>query len=76
MQENSTPDHFIAYLYNETTGSESKLIQETLVQNSSCRKDFEVLQSVQRQLPKAKFNAAPITLQRILKYSKTSAVTI
>ena len=49
MQENSTPDHFIAYLYNETTGSESKLIQETLVQNSSCRKDFEVLQSVQRQ---------------------------
>ena len=76
MQENSTPDHFIAYLYNETTSSESRLIQETLNQDLAFRKDFEVLQTVKRQLPKAKFNAAPITLQRILKYSKTSAVTI
>jgi hypothetical protein len=73
MKQNFTPNHLVAYLYNEVSLSDTLAIQEAMHQSPDLMEDFEELSHAYQQLPKVQFRPAPATIQKILKYSARSA---
>ncbi len=76
MQQNFTPEHLIAYLYKETSVSESNEIQDAMLNDCVLQQQYDELKFVQMRLPNVTFKAAPAALQNILKYSEASTVAI
>jgi hypothetical protein len=72
MDQTSTPNMLIKYLYQETSATETLAISEDLQENILLREEYRELRKAYDQLPKVKFNAKPSTLQNILQYSKRS----
>ncbi len=70
MEQNSTPNQLVKFLYRETSSSETLNIAQALSDDPLLFEEFEGLQQAHQQLPKVKFKPAAKTIQSILAYSK------
>lgn len=70
MKQKFTLNHLIKYIYKETSVAETLAIQEALAQDFDLFLQYQELFFAYQQLPKVKFDAAPSTLNNILKYSQ------
>jgi hypothetical protein len=66
--DNFTPEHLIAYHYNELTLVERERMQEALESNWPLLEKYRVLQEATRTLDKAKTSPRPQVVQIIIDY--------
>ncbi|MEY3366923.1 MAG: hypothetical protein RI973_78 [Bacteroidota bacterium] len=74
MKQSFTQTDLLRFIYRETPALESMAIAEALKENPLLREEYEELCEGYLELPKAKFNAKPSTLQRILRYSQETTL--
>ena len=74
MTQKFTQQHLIQYIYKETSAAETLAIAGALQEDWDLNESYEELLLGYQQLPKAKFNPSPSTLNSILNYSKQTAV--
>ncbi len=74
MVHSFTKNDLVRYIYKETSIAETLAIDEALDQDCVLKDAYQELLSGYRQLPKAGFNAAPTTIQNILRYSQRTAL--
>lgn len=70
MKQKFTPNQLVKYIYKESSVAETLAIQEALQQDFGLFQQYQELFFAYQQLPKVKFDAAPATLNNILKYSQ------
>ena len=66
--DNFTPEHLIAYHYNELTLAERERMQEALESNWPLMEKYRVLQEATRTLDKAKTSPRHQVVQTIIDY--------
>lgn len=74
MKQTFTTNQLIRFMYKETSASETFAIKKALSSSIELMEEFKLLQSAHQQLPKVKFNPKRSTLQKILRYSKSTAI--
>ncbi len=74
MEQNSTQNLFVKFLYRETTFTETSKVKQMLATDRVVFEEMEGLRKTFRQLPKVKFKPANETISKILSYSKFSLV--
>jgi hypothetical protein len=74
MKQSFTQTDLLRFIYRETPAFESTAIAQALKENPLLREEYEELYEGYLELPKARFNAKPSTLQRILLHSKETAL--
>ena len=74
MKQNFTPEDLMAYLYAETSLSSRLAIQDALRRDPVLAQELEQLRMSTRQFPKVKFTAPKLSTQRIMDYSRSTAV--
>jgi hypothetical protein len=74
MEQTFTQSSLIKYLYQETSAAETIAIREALQDDILLREKYEELRRAYEQLPGVKFSPKQATLQKILEYSKSSAL--
>jgi hypothetical protein len=74
MEKISTNFDLIRSLYNETTVSENRTLNQDLAENAELRAEYNMLRDAKNALPKVLFNPSESALDRILAFSRTSAV--
>ena len=74
MEELSTQQHnLIKFLYNETSMSEDLALQCEMSFDNFLFDEYELLRTAKQALPKALFNPSDSVLDKILRYSRTTA---
>jgi hypothetical protein len=74
MKQNFTPEDLMAYLYAETSLSLRLAVQDALRRDPVLAQELEQLRMSKRQFPKVKFTAPKRSLQRIMNYSRSTAL--
>ena len=74
MEQNSTRNLFIKFLYRETSSTETSRVKQLLATDRAAFEEMEGLRKAFRQLPKVKFKPTNETLSKILTYSRFSFV--
>jgi hypothetical protein len=74
MEKISTNFDLIRSLYNETTASENRTLNQDLAENADLRAEYNLLRDAKNALPKVLFNPSESALDRILAFSRTTAV--
>ena len=74
MKEKISTNNLIKYIYNETSVTETLAIEDALRTDWTLNEEYAELLTAYHQLPKAKFNPSPDSIQSILKYSAQTAV--
>jgi hypothetical protein len=74
MEKISTNFDLIRSLYNETTASENRILNQDLAENADLRAEYNMLRDAKNALPKVLFNPSESALDRILAFSRTTAV--
>jgi cell shape-determining protein MreC len=74
MEKISTNFDLIRSLYNETTASENQSLKQELAQNAELNAEYAQLREAKNALPKVLFNPSESVLDRILAFSRTTAV--
>ena len=74
MKQTYTKNHLLKYLYRETSLSETLAIEEALVEDRNLFEELQGLKEAYSQLPKVKFNPSSSTIDKILSYSKQTAL--
>ncbi|MCB0636828.1 MAG: hypothetical protein KDC54_09445 [Lewinella sp.] len=74
MKHNFTPEDFIAFLYHETSTSDRLAMEDALHGDPALAAELEGLRRAKNLLPRVKFNAAERSLQRVLSYSRSTAL--
>jgi hypothetical protein len=65
---NFTPEHLIAYHYNELTLAERELMQDALASNWPLMEKYRVVQEATKNLDKALTSPRRETVQKIIDY--------
>lgn len=73
MEKISTNLDLVRSLYNETTASENRILNQDIANNAELKAEYEVLREGKDALPKVFFNPSESVLGRILAYSRTTA---
>ena len=73
MEKISTNFDLIRSLYNETTASENRTLNQYLAENAELRTEYNMLRDAKNALPKVLFNPSESALDRILAFSRTTA---
>lgn len=73
MQQTLTPNDLIAYLYNETSASQTMAVREALHRDPALQFELRELRQAQRELPRVKFNAPARILDRVRRYGRAAA---
>jgi hypothetical protein len=76
MEETTTPDIFVQFLYRELSAMEAIETAQMIDQYPSLRQEFSALQSAKMQLPKVLFNPSADVLNRIKAYSASTALEV
>ncbi|MDZ7877994.1 MAG: hypothetical protein U5L45_10000 [Saprospiraceae bacterium] len=74
MEKISTNLDLIRSLYNETSASENQSLKQELARNSELNAEYVQLREAKNALPKVLFNPSESVLDRILAFSRTTAV--
>jgi cell shape-determining protein MreC len=74
MEKISTNFDLIRSLYNETSASENESLKQELAQNAELNAEYRQLREAKNALPKVLFNPSDSVLDRILAFSRTTAV--
>ncbi len=74
MEQNSTSDLLIQFLYKETSAAESMAVQEALMTDINLLEEYNELFSAYRELPKVTFRPSSSALRNILRYSERTAL--
>jgi cell shape-determining protein MreC len=74
MEKISTNFDLIRSLYNETSASENQSLKQELAQNVELNAEYTQLREAKNALPKVLFNPSESVLDRILAFSRTTAV--
>lgn len=74
MKHKFTPEDLIAYLYHETSTSDRLALEAAFHADPAMASEMEELRRAKHYLPKVKFNAADRSLQRVLSYSRSTAL--
>jgi len=74
MQKETTLNQLVSLLYRETATLETLEWENRLEEDQPLKEAFNDLKAAFHQLPKVKFDVNPSTLQKILGYSRSTAV--
>ncbi|MEY3052858.1 MAG: hypothetical protein RLY31_2643 [Bacteroidota bacterium] len=74
MKQPYTSLDLVRHLYGEGFPSENTELRFALDENPLLREEFQELQQALRHLPRDMFNAKPTTLQKIMRYSASTAL--
>ena len=70
MVNTFTQKQLLRLLYGECDTTTKQLLNEEIQQNYQLKEEHETLKMAKYILPKVWFNASPLTLRNILRYSK------
>lgn len=73
MEELSTHNNLVRFLYQETSLREDIVLQKLMVSDASLQEEYNMLKDTKQQLPKVLFNPSPSVLDRIMNHSRTTA---
>ena len=73
MEELSTKNNLVRFLYQETSFKEEIVLKNNMSFDSALQAEYDLLKTAQQQLPKVLFNPSTSVLDKILKYSRTTA---
>lgn len=76
MEETTTPDLLVQYLYRELSAVDAVETAQLLDYDFQLRQEFTALQSAKLQLPKVLFNPSADVLNRIKAYSSSTAFEV
>jgi hypothetical protein len=74
MEKISTNFDLIRSLYNETSASENRALNQELAENAALKAEYNMLREAKNVLPKVLFNPSESALDRILAFSRSTAV--
>jgi anti-sigma factor RsiW len=74
MKHKFTPEDFIAFLYHETSTSDRLAMEAAIHSDPALAAEMEGLRRAKDLLPAVKFNAGEHSLQRVLSYSRSTAL--
>jgi hypothetical protein len=74
MEKISTNLDLVRSLYNETSASENRALRQDLAKNSDLKAEYTMLRNAKNALPKVLFDPSESVLDRILAFSRTTAV--
>jgi hypothetical protein len=74
MEKISTNLDLIRSLYNETSASENRALRQDFANNADLKAEYTMLRNAKNALPKVLFNPSESVLDRILAFSRTTAV--
>ena len=69
METHYTQNFLLKYLYNETSLTQKLEIENAISTDEETNKEFQILRSGYKKLPKAKFYPADTVMNKILNYS-------
>ena len=74
MQKESTLNQLVRLLYRETSTLETLELEHHLTEEDTHQAAFDDLKAAYIQLPKVTFDVKPSILQKVLGYSRRTAV--
>ena len=74
MEKISTNLDLIRSLYNETSANENQVLKQDMANNADLKAEYAMLRQAKNALPKVLFNPSELALNRILAYSRITAV--
>jgi len=74
MTEKSTLNHLVRFIYKETKLTENLAIEEDLDQDWNLREAYFELFDAFKALPKAVFKPSNASINKIMKYSRNTAL--
>jgi cell shape-determining protein MreC len=74
MEKISTNFDLIRSLYNETSASENRALTQELAENSELKAEYNMLRAAKNALPKVLFSPSESAIDRILAFSRSTAV--
>jgi hypothetical protein len=74
MKQIFTRTSLVKHLYHETSATERVAVESALQEDFLLREKYEDLRRAYEQLPRVQFSPKPATLQKILQYSKRTAL--
>jgi hypothetical protein len=74
MEKISTNFDLIRSLYNETSANENRALTQELAENAELKAEYIMLREAKNALPKVLFNPSESALDRILAFSRSTAV--
>ena len=74
MEKISTNFDLIRSLYNETSATENLALKQEFAENAALKAEYNMLREAKNALPKVLFNPSESALDRILAFSRTTAI--
>ena len=74
MKQSYTENDLLKYLYNETSVSDTLAIEEALAEDRNLLAAYKGIQEAHNQLPKVQFSPSLSSIDKILSYSKQTAL--
>ena len=74
MKQSYTENDLLKYLYNETSVSDTLAIEEALAEDRNLLEAYKGIQEAHNQLPKVQFSPSLSSIDKILSYSKQTAL--
>lgn len=73
MEELSTQNNLVRFLYQETSLREEIVLKRQMASDSALQEEYTMLKEAKLQLPKVLFNPSASVLDRIMNHSRTTA---
>ncbi len=73
MEELSTQNNLVRFLYQETSLREEIAFKRHLDSDAALQDEYTMLKEAKQQLPKVLFNPTSSVLDRIMNHSRTTA---
>ena len=73
MEELSTHNNLVRFLYQETSLREDIVLQKIMAFDATLQDEYNILKDAKQQLPKVLFNPSSSVLDRIMNHSRTTA---
>ena len=76
MEQISTSNQLISFIYRETSFLDRLLLEDQLSEDMALQIQLQELREGYQRMPKATFSPKPTTLQFILKYSRKQEMEV
>ena len=73
MEEISTKNNIVRFLYQETSLREEVTLKRLMSVDSDLKEEYQMLKEAKQRMPKVLFNPSNSALDNILNYSRTTA---
>ncbi|MCI5081659.1 MAG: hypothetical protein MRY78_08210 [Saprospiraceae bacterium] len=74
MKQTYTENDLLRYLYRETSVTDTLAIEDAMAADRNLTEAFEGMQEAFNQLPRVKFGPSKSSIEKILSYSKETAL--